>query len=112
MGQAADKKLLSMASALISVGALVACGEGSETVRYDETDKGLEMPQPKLAAREKCYGIAPAQFNDCATEKLNDCAGTAEEDYLPDKWKFVEMGACINQGGTLLPPEDPYISEK
>ncbi|MEE9433855.1 MAG: DUF2282 domain-containing protein [Sphingorhabdus sp.] len=112
MAQAVQTKLITLASALISVGALAACGDGAVTVRYDTQDKGLTMPEPEKALREKCHGIAPAQANDCATIRLNDCAGTADKDYLPEKWKYVKTGSCEARGGTLEPPEKPYPSQK
>jgi len=112
MVQAADKKILSLASALISVSALVACGESNISAEYSAEDKGIVMPEPELAAREKCYGVALAQQNSCATEKLTDCAGTADEDYLPEKWQYVPANACEGRGGTMDPPEKPYQSEK
>ena len=107
-----DAKLLTYASALISMGALAACGDGANTKLYDVENKGIVMPEPKLAAREKCYGISPAQQNSCATERLTDCAGTAEEDYLPEKWQYVAAGACQGLGGTMEPPQRPYKSGK
>ncbi len=112
MTQAADKKMLSFASALISMGALAACGDGTTTASYSAEDKGIVMPEPKLAAHEKCYGISLAQQNSCATLKLKDCAGTAEEDYLPEKWQYVDAGTCTEFGGATEPPEKPYQSEK
>lgn len=85
--------------------ALVSCGDGTETVYYDSDDKGLDMPQsrPALAAREKCYGIAAAQYNDCAAGKGTNCAGTAGKDNMPDRWKYVPAGQCDGLKGSLEP---------
>ena len=95
------------------MGALVSCGEAEiTTVRYDATEKGLAMNRPKLAAREKCYGISREQFNDCAAGAGTNCAGTADTDYMPGRWKYVTAGTCEKQGGTLTPADAPYISEK
>lgn len=94
-----------MASALISVGALVACGGDVSSGDYSEEDTGKQMPAPTKATLEKCYGVALTQHNDCATKELSDCAGTADKDYLPDKWKYVAAGSCEQQGGSLLAKE-------
>jgi uncharacterized membrane protein len=115
MRQNSETKLKTLASALICMGALVSCGESkgdSNTVRYDSSDRGVSMPGPKIAAREKCFGIAPAQFNDCAAGPGTHCAGTAETDYMPSRWKYVPAGSCEGQGGILSPPEEVYRSEK
>lgn len=112
MAGQADTGLKTLASALICMGALVACGDDSRTVQYSAEDKGLTMPPPTKAARERCFGIAAAQHNDCAAGKGTSCAGTAEKDNMPDRWKYVPAGTCEEQGGMLAPPEDPYNSEK
>jgi uncharacterized membrane protein len=113
MGQASETKLRNLASALICMGVLVSCGDAEiTTVRYDSVDKTLAMDRPKLAAREKCYGISRAQFNDCAAGAGTHCAGTADADYMPDRWQYVTTGTCEKQGGALTPAAVPYISEK
>lgn len=101
MAKHGDTNLVLMASALISVGALAACDDDVRTVSYSNEATGENMPEPALAAREQCYGVALAQYNDCATKKLTDCAGTADKDYLPDKWQYVPAGTCAERGGAL-----------
>jgi uncharacterized membrane protein len=100
MGQA-KSQLHALASALILSGTLVACGDGTVAVTYSTEDRGKKMPEPKRAEREKCYGIALAQYNDCAAGPGTDCAGTATNDYMPDRWKYVPAGKCAEQGGSL-----------
>jgi uncharacterized membrane protein len=112
MGPDRIDTLRNMASALIAAGLLTACDKDTVTVTYDIADKGIIMPQPKLAAREKCFGIALAQHNDCAAGKGTDCAGTAEEDHMPQYWKYVDAGSCAGLGGLPEAPETPYISQK
>ncbi len=116
MGQSSETALKNMAAALISMSALVSCGEAGNssmtTIRYESEDKGLSMPGPKIAAREKCFGIAKAQFNDCAAGPGTNCAGTADKDYMPTRWKYVPAGTCEGEGGALTPAETPYTSEK
>ncbi len=101
-----------LAGALIAAASVSACGGDTVTVEYSEEDKGLKMPMPKLAAREKCYGIALAQHNDCAAGPGTDCAGTASKDYMPDRWKYVPAGNCTERGGSLDRSVEPIISQK
>jgi uncharacterized membrane protein len=106
MGQHRQTELGHLAGLLLAAATLSACNGESKTkdIRYDETDRGLTMPEPKKAAREKCYGIALAQYNDCAAGPKSDCAGTATKDYMPDRWKYVAAGKCEAEfAGTLEP---------
>ncbi|WP_394128202.1 DUF2282 domain-containing protein [Vibrio hepatarius] len=49
---------------------------------------------PAVAAeKEKCYGVAKAGKNDCAT-KTSSCAGTAKEDNQTDAFVVVPKGLC------------------
>lgn len=43
---------------------------------------------------EKCYGIAKAGQNDCASEGSNSCAGTSTVDYDGLAWNLVKTGTC------------------
>jgi uncharacterized membrane protein len=43
---------------------------------------------------EKCYGIAKAGKNDCASTGNNSCAGTSRVDADPRAWLFVPAGYC------------------
>lgn len=58
-------------------------------------DKKLEM--------EKCYGVAKAGRNDCATAS-SSCAGTSTEDRQKDAYIAIPKGTCSKiAGGTLSP---------
>jgi uncharacterized membrane protein len=93
-----------LAGLLAAAASLTACERPTTTdVQYDEKGRGLIMPAPQKADREKCYGISLAQYNDCAAGPGTDCAGTATKDYMPDRWKYVPSGQCEAQGGTLEP---------
>jgi uncharacterized membrane protein len=46
------------------------------------------------AENVKCYGIAKAGQNDCASSANNTCAGTAKMDYDKRAWKLVPNGTC------------------
>jgi uncharacterized membrane protein len=50
-------------------------------------------PEPTFKA-EKCYGIAKAGKNDCASTGNNSCAGTSRVDADPRAWIYVPEGYC------------------
>ncbi len=53
---------------------------------------------------EKCYGVAKAGQNDCAT-KTASCAGTSTKDADPYAWMLVPKGMCEKLvGGKLTKP--------
>ncbi|WP_440996664.1 BufA1 family periplasmic bufferin-type metallophore [Arhodomonas sp. SL1] len=55
--------------------------------------------------KEKCYGIARAGMNDCATLQ-NDCAGTVSEGGARHAFVVVPRGTCEQiVGGHPQPPE-------
>ncbi|MCK6265521.1 DUF2282 domain-containing protein [Vibrio sp. ZSDE26] len=54
---------------------------------------------PAVAAeKEKCYGVAKAGKNDCAT-KTSSCAGTAKMDNQKDAFVVLPKGACGKLAG-------------
>ena len=53
---------------------------------------------------EKCYGIAQAGKNDCATAK-HACAALAKVDKDPNEWKYVPKGTCEKVGGKTSAPK-------
>jgi uncharacterized membrane protein len=101
MGREPQTELLRLASLLLATAALGACDKATTVIKYDSTDRGITMPEPKKADREKCYGIALAQFNDCAAGPKTDCAGTATKDKMPDRWQYTPAGTCESKGGSL-----------
>ncbi|BAK75697.1 transmembrane protein of unknown function [Pseudogulbenkiania sp. NH8B] len=60
---------------------------------------------PAMAAeKEKCFGVAKAGKNDCASVVgTHSCAGQAKVDNDPNDWKFVAKGSCDKMGGSLQP---------
>ncbi len=51
-------------------------------------------------AQEKCFGVAKAGQNDCATATgTHSCAGQASKDNAADDWKYVAKGTCKELGG-------------
>lgn len=53
--------------------------------------KPAEMPTFKA---EKCYGIAKAGANDCASTGNNSCGGTSKRASDGKAWMFVAEGTC------------------
>ena len=53
---------------------------------------------------EKCYGIAKAGANDCASA-AHSCAGQAKADNDPAEFKKVAKGTCEGLKGSLTAPE-------
>lgn len=51
-------------------------------------------------AKEKCYGIASAGQNDCASlSGSHSCAGQAKVDGDAAEWKYVAKGTCASVKG-------------
>ena len=57
------------------------------------------------APQEKCYGVAKAGANDCATaDGVHSCAGQSKLDNDANDWKYVATGTCDKLGGKTSPP--------
>lgn len=56
---------------------------------------------------EKCYGVAKAHHNDCASKAAHhSCAGQAKTDKAPDEWVKMPTGLCEKiTGGSLKPAQ-------
>ena len=50
-------------------------------------------PTPTFKA-EKCYGLAKAGQNDCASTGNHSCAGLSKVDADPASWIYVPAGYC------------------
>jgi len=57
----------------------------------------------EAAAKEKCYGVALAGQNDCASGPGTSCAGTSKTDYQSDAWKLVPAGSCVEMDSKTSP---------
>jgi uncharacterized membrane protein len=57
-------------------------------------------------AEEKCYGVAAAGKNDCATAN-NSCAGSSEKDRQSDAFLKLPKGLCGKIAGGSLTPAAP-----
>ena len=61
------------------------------------------VPAPTWKA-EKCYGLAKAGNNDCASTGNNSCGGTSKINADPKAWIYVPAGYCERiVGGSLKP---------
>lgn len=50
--------------------------------------------------KEKCFGIAKAGQNDCASlDGSHSCAGQSKIDMDKGEWKFVAKGTCKGMKG-------------
>lgn len=57
---------------------------------------------PAKASKEKCYGVAKAGQNDCASaDGSHSCSGQATLDKDANDWKYVAKGTCKKVGGKL-----------
>jgi uncharacterized membrane protein len=50
------------------------------------------------AEKEKCFGIAKAGQNDCASG-AHSCAGQSKVDMDKVEWKYVAKGTCTDMKG-------------
>jgi uncharacterized membrane protein len=69
-----------------AIGSLLAVGVASADQHTGKDDK------------VKCYGVAKAGKNDCATAS-HGCAGASKKDNDPAEWKFMPRAECEKAGG-------------
>ncbi|HEY8024134.1 MAG TPA: DUF2282 domain-containing protein [Burkholderiaceae bacterium] len=63
---------------------------------------GIGNAQAADAAKEKCFGIAKAGQNDCASVNgVHSCAGQSKADNDKNEWKYVVKGTCQKVGGAM-----------
>ncbi len=74
---------------------IVALGVAATAVSASDSKEEKEF--------EKCYGVAKAGANDCATA-AHSCAGQAKVDNDPVEWKNVPQGTCVDMKGSLQAP--------
>lgn len=57
-------------------------------------------PVEKPAGKEKCYGVAKAGQNDCASViASHTCAGQGKVAFDSREWRFVPAGTCKQLNG-------------
>lgn len=53
--------------------------------------------------KEKCFGIAKAGQNDCASiSGVHSCAGQSKVDNDKGEWKYVAKGTCMQMKGLSM----------
>ena len=88
------------ASALAAILGLAAQSAQAETMPPSD----MAQPKPPRPALEKCYGVARAGKNDCATSK-HSCHFNATVDGDPAEWISMPKGLCNKLvNGSLTPP--------
>ncbi len=106
-------KMTAAAIAAIAVSSLAGCSQGQQSAEASQGQtaeataaKGTTGVQPDMVAHkaamdkmntgkfEKCYGVALAGQNDCASGAGTSCAGTSTTDYQGNAWKLVPSGTC------------------
>lgn len=61
-------------------------------------------PATAFADPVKCYGIAKAGQNDCASQgAMHSCAGQSKMSYSGKDFKAVDKATCTSMGGKLQP---------
>jgi uncharacterized membrane protein len=86
-----NKRQALIAAALASVCAINAGAAAA-------SDDGMAAAPSK----EKCFGVAKAGQNDCATPTgSHSCAGQSKVDKDGNEWKYVAKGTCVKAGGKL-----------
>lgn len=73
----------------------------------------LSMAAVPAAAqeKEKCFGIAKAGQNDCASVTgAHSCAGQSKVDMDKMEWKYVAKGTCKDMKG--LSQDEAKMSKK
>lgn len=64
----------------------------------------MAVSAPTVAQeKEKCFGIAKAGQNDCASSfGTHSCAGQSKVDMDKTEWKYVSKGTCKDLKGLSL----------
>ncbi len=61
-----------------------------------------------VASADKCYGVAKAGQNSCASATgVHSCAGKAEIDDDPGDFVPLVPADCLKEGGKTTPPPAP-----
>jgi uncharacterized membrane protein len=73
---------------------VIACATAAAVgTIYANTNWLMKASSHVTTERERCYGVARAGQNDCATAK-HSCAALAATDQDPNEWIMVPKGLC------------------
>jgi uncharacterized membrane protein len=79
--------------------ALLVASAVAATVALPMLANAMPSPAPEYKF-EKCYGVAAAGKNDCASSG-HSCAGMATKANDPASWIFIPAGSCEKiEGGS------------
>ncbi len=72
------------------------------------------LAAPAAAAeKEKCFGIAKAGQNDCASiAGVHSCAGQSKVDMDKGEWKYVAKGTCKDMKGISMDEAKAMMPKK
>ena len=63
----------------------------------------VAAPAHAAGEKEKCFGIAKAGQNDCASiSGVHSCAGQSKVDMDKGEWKYVAKGTCKEMKGLSM----------
>ena len=63
----------------------------------------VAAPAHAAGEKEKCFGIAKAGQNDCASiSGVHSCAGQSKVDMDKGEWKYVAKGTCKEMKGMSM----------
>ncbi len=63
----------------------------------------IAAPAHAADEKEKCFGVAKAGQNDCASMSgVHSCAGQSKVDMDKGEWKYVAKGTCKTMKGLTL----------
>lgn len=82
---------MNLSKKLLAAAALVSMGIAANAADSSAADK---------EGMEKCYGVAKAGANDCASaDGSHSCAGQAKADNDKNEWVLVPAGLCDKLAG-------------
>jgi len=92
--------------ALAAAVGLAFAAEGTVAMAQQGDPKVIEKTKERIANGhlEKCYGLAEAGFNDCATGQ-HGCAGLSKVNADPDSFILVPEGTCTHFAGGKKEPQ-------
>lgn len=86
-----NKQLIAAAALAALMGANMALAHEDHAAHKDAAQK---------VERERCYGVAKAGKNDCASKDgKNGCSGSSTRDNDPNDWVYLPVGECAKLGG-------------
>jgi uncharacterized membrane protein len=63
----------------------------------------IAAPAHAADEKEKCFGVAKAGQNDCASiSGVHSCAGQSKVDMDKGEWKYVAKGTCKEMKGLSM----------